>query len=471
MQSYSAQTMKFLKLIFTLSLFLSINGYGGEKPNFLFIAVDDLRPELGVYGKKYIQTPHIDQLSNRGVVFTRAYCQVAVCGASRASLMTGLRPTPKRFLNYLTYAEKDAPNAITLPQELKSRGYHTISNGKIFHHKNDTARRSWSEPSWRPSTGGAKFLDPLSKTMIGGKKNRGPVLEFPDVPDNAYPDGQIADKTIQDLEQLKERDQPFFLACGFLKPHLPFYAPKKYWDLYEADEIDLADNQYTPLHAPKSLRGSTEIDSYHNRGMVRNSADWHRSCRHGYYACVSYIDAQIGRIMESLERLGLDDNTYVILWGDHGFHLGEHNFWGKHNVMHFSTHSPLIVSGPNIKHGSKCKELVEFVDIYPTILELSGDPSDNNNLQGTSFKILLNQPNTPWKPAVFSKFGPAVSLITKDYNYAEFSNGDRMLFQLDPLYQENENLVNNPDYAKVRDKLSTLLQKGWRNALPNLNSP
>ena len=202
--------MKTLLSILSLTLLATI----GAEPqtNVLFLAVDDLRPELGCYGKKEILSPHIDELAAQGTLFTRAYCQVAVCGASRASLMTGLRPTWKRFLSYNTFAEKDAPGAMTVAEELKGAGYHCISNGKIFHHKNDTADRSWSEAPWKPEMGGAAFLDPKSKSMIGGRKKRGPVLESPEVADNAYPDGQIADKTIADLKRMKKSRQPFFFG-------------------------------------------------------------------------------------------------------------------------------------------------------------------------------------------------------------------------------------------------------------------
>ena len=209
------------------------------KPNVLFIAIDDLRPELGCFGGKEVRSPHIDKLAAGGMIFTRAYCQVPVCGASRASLMTGLRPTKKRFLNFDTYAERDAPGAMTLPEEFKRNGYHCLSNGKVFHHKDDTAKRSWSEDPWKPSLGGASFLDPKSKSMIGGRKKRGPVWEAPKVGDNAYPDGQIADNTIADLKRMKKSGKPFFIACGFKKPHLPFYAPKKYWDLYDLSLIHI----------------------------------------------------------------------------------------------------------------------------------------------------------------------------------------------------------------------------------------
>ncbi|HAW98766.1 MAG TPA: iduronate-2-sulfatase [Opitutae bacterium] len=438
----------------------------GAKPNILFIAVDDLRPELGCYGGKQVQSPHIDKLAARGTTFHRAYCQVAVCGASRASLMTGLRPTWKRFLKYDTFAEKDAPDAMTLPGELRKNGYHCLSNGKIFHHKNDTATRSWSEDPWKPDMGGASFIDPKSKSMIGGRKKRGPVLEGPQVPDNAYPDGQIADKTIADLKRMKKQGKPFFIACGFIKPHLPFYAPKKYWDLYDPADLELADNRTLPRHAPSSLKGSGEVHNYHDRGMKYNSDEWHRACLHGYYACVSYVDAQVGRLMKTLDQLKLSKDTIVILWGDHGWHLGEHNFWGKHNVMHLSTRSPLIVSAPGFKPGQTCDRLVEFVDVYPTLMELAGLKTANDGLQGTSFKPLLEKPGLAWKKAAFSKYGPAVSLVTNRYNYAEFKNGEKMLFDLNSDPDENVNLSTSPKQKENLKRLGRILKDGWRGVLP-----
>lgn len=429
----------------------------GTKPNVLFIAVDDLRPELGCYGADHIKSPVIDSLAASGTVFTRAYCQVAVCGASRASLLTGLRPTPKRFLNYYTHAEKDAPGAMTLPEEFRKNGYHSISNGKIFHHTDDTGPRSWSEPAWKPSMNALATLAPESKTLVS-EKGRGPVFEAPDVHDSAYPDGQIADKTIHDLKRMKKDGNPFFIACGFMKPHLPFYAPKKYWDLYDRDSIVVADNQYRPKHAPRSLKGSGEFNNYHNRHIEVNSDDWHRSMRHGYYACVSYIDAQIGRVLETLEQLQLRENTIIVLWGDHGWHLGEHNFWGKHNVMHLSTRSPLIISAPGFNGTQQSNRLVEFVDIYPTLCDLAGITTVNQGLQGTSFKPLIKTPGRPWKKAVFSKFGPAVSVLTERYNYGEFKNGDRMLYDLEKDAAENVNIADEAEHQDLVKELSRLLR-------------
>ena len=455
-----------MKKLFVLTFSLWSLTSVWAKPNVLFIAIDGLRPELGCFGGKEVRSPHIDKLAAGGMIFTRAYCQVPVCGASRASLMTGLRPTKKRFLTFDTYAERDAPGAMTLPEEFKRNGYHCLSNGKVFHHKDDTAKRSWSEDPWKPSLGGASFLDPKSKSMIGGRKKRGPVWEAPEVADNAYPDGQIADKTIADLKRMKKSGKPFFLACGFQKPHLPFYAPKKYWDLYDRASLELADNRERPKDAPSALRGSGEIHNYHDRGMKYNSEEWHRACLHGYYACVSYVDAQIGKIMKTLDDLDLRKNTIVVLWGDHGWHLGEHNFWGKHNLMHLSTRSPLIVSAPAFKSGQTCDRLVEFVDLYPTLMNLSGLKSVNQGLEGTSFKPLLENPRLPWKKAVFSQFKSALGVVTDRYNYAEFDDGQKMLFDLRSDPDENVNLVASPKYKKPLNRLGNMLRDGWRSVLP-----
>lgn len=449
-----------LLVIAILAICPSLVSGAGPQPNVVFIAIDDLRPELGCYGHAQIKSPNIDKLAAQGTVFQRAYCQVAVCGASRASLLTGLRPTPKRFLTYKTYAEQDAPGAITLPEEFRNNGYWCISNGKVFHHADDTADRSWSEPAWKPTSNGLTTRHPESQAMTGGTKNRGPVFEAADVPDNAYPDGQIADKTIQDLKRMKAAGKPFFLACGFLNPHLPLYAPQKYWDMYDRDAIAVADNQYRPANAPQALRGSDEIHSYHNRNIPFNSDAWHRSCRHGYYACVSYVDAQVGAVLDALDDLGLRENTIVILWGDHGWHLGEHNFWGKHNLMHLSTRSPLIVSAPGFQASQNCKRLVEFVDIYPSLCELAGIAPANSTLQGTSFKPLLSQPEREWKAAAFSKYGSGTSVITDRYNYAEFANGQRMLYDLENDAAENVNLAELAEHQDLVNGLSKLLATG-----------
>jgi len=441
----------------------SLAGGANSKPNVLFIAVDDLRPTLGCFGYEGIKSPAIDSFAARGTLFKRAYCQVPTCGASRASLMTSLRSTSERFRSYDCLAETDAPGAVTLPEEFKKKGYHCISNGKVFHHSEDTAARSWSEKPWRPSVGGSSMLDPASEKMIS-KRKRGPVFESPDVPDNAYPDGKIADKTIEDLKRMKEQGKPFFLACGFVKPHLPFYAPKKYWDLYDPEKIELADNPYKPENAPKSLRSSGEIRTYHNRGIEYNSEEWHRSLRHGYYACVSYVDAQIARVLQTLDELGLRENTIVILWGDHGWHLGEHTFWGKHTLMTLSLNTPLIIAGPGVGEGQQTDRLVELVDIYPTLCELAGAPTANEGIEGTSFTPLLTHPTMPWEKESFSRFRNGEGVITERYNYVEYAmegktEGEYMLFDLKNDPGENINIAGNPENKGIIEKLSKRLEE------------
>lgn len=220
------------------------------KPNVLFIAVDDLRPELACYGKEHIQSPHIDQLAQTGTLFERSYCMVPTCGASRASLMTGLRPTPERFVSFDANAQKEAPGIDTLNSHFKNHGYHTISNGKVFHDIKDSIS-GWSENPWKPAGQAGGYQLPASRALMAENNPKlGPPFESADAPDGDYLDGQIADRALKDLQRLKDRDEPFFLAVGFLKPHLPFVAPKKYWDLYDRQSIELPANYHRPKEAP-----------------------------------------------------------------------------------------------------------------------------------------------------------------------------------------------------------------------------
>lgn len=219
----------------------------------------------------------------------------------------------------------DTPKAATLPETFKTNGYTTIANGKLFHTPADAAERSWSEALWSYGNN-MESHDPETTRRLSKTKQRGRIYESPDVPDKAYPDGRIAEKTIADLQRLKQSGQPFFLACGFLKPHMPFCAPKKYWDLYERGKIDIASNRQRPKNAPRELKGSSEFRSYHLADFDENSDEFHRMMRHGYLACTSYTDKLVGDVLAELDRLGLANNTIVVLWGDHGWHLGEHNF-------------------------------------------------------------------------------------------------------------------------------------------------
>jgi iduronate 2-sulfatase len=437
------------------------SGFSQQKPNILFIAIDDLRPELGCYGSTQAKTPHIDKLAASGMRFDRAYCQVPVCGASRASLMTGFLPTSKRFINHQTSADIDAPNAATLPQVLKEAGYTTLSNGKVFHHPEDTGKRSWSEPAWKADHQ-INGLDPETIRQLS-KTKRGRIFESPAVPDDAYADGKMALKTMEDLRRLKQGGKPFFLACGFIKPHMPFYAPKTYWDLYQREKIEIADNRQRPKDAPEKLKGSGEFRSYHLAGFDENSEDFHRMMRHGYLACTSYVDKLVGDVLAELDRLGLAENTIVVLWGDHGWHLGEHNFWGKHNTMHLSTRVPLIVKVPG-KTAGTTTSIVETSDIFPTLCALAGIGVPEA-VQGRAFTKLLDDPKAPFREAAYSRFVSAEAVITERFSYTSYDNGkSEMLYDLEKDPDENANIANKPEYAEAVAKMKRLLNERMTEA-------
>ncbi|MHC4566279.1 MAG: sulfatase, partial [Planctomycetota bacterium] len=368
---------------------------GVRKPNVLFIAIDDLRPELGCYGHGVVRSPNIDRLAREGMRFDRAYCQVAICSPSRASLMTGLRPDSSGVVDNVTYFRDTVPDVVTLPQHFHNHGYETAYIGKIYHGTMRDEEKSWSrkavyvKPGFRRDVGGYQLAEnqalverrreevkrKYGQVQLGGLAC-GPAVESADVPDDAYQDGRTAEGAIATLRQLNG-GKPFFLGVGFYKPHLPFVAPKKYWDLYDPADIDLADNPFVPKDAPSvGMHSSFELRVRH--GVPKSGAvpdEMARDLIHGYLACVSYVDAQIGRIIAELERLALRDNTIVMLWGDHGWHLGEHTLWGKATNFEIATRCPLIVSAPGIKMAGRSSDaLVELLDMYPTLCELAGLP-------------------------------------------------------------------------------------------------
>jgi len=425
------------------------------RPNILFIAVDDLRPELGCYGAPQAKTPHIDKLAASGMRFDRAYCQVPICMGSRASLMTGILPTAKRFIGDCR-ADVDMPDAATLPETFRKSGYTTLSNGKIFHNPEDTAQRSWSEPPWQAKS--KPSHDPETTRRLSKTKQRGRIFESPDVADDAYPDGKTALKTIEDLRRLKQTGKPFFLACGFVKPHMPFYAPKKYWDLYERDKIRIANNRQRPTNAPAPLKGSGEFRSYHLADFDEDSEEFHRMMRHGYLACTSYADKLIGDVLAELDKLGLADNTIVVLWGDHGWHLGEHNFWGKHNTMHLSLRMPLIIKVPG-KIPAVSKALVETSDIFPTLCALAAIKVPET-VQGREFTKLLSQPETVFRDCAYSRFGGGDAVVTENFSYTSYSKGGgQMLYDLRADPQENTNVANEARHAEDLAVMKQLLEQ------------
>ncbi|WP_083631287.1 sulfatase [Labilibacter marinus] len=426
------------------------------KPNVLFIAIDDLRPELGCYGIKQVKSPNIDQLASEGVVFNRAYCNVPVCGASRASLLTSILPTKTRFIDYRAKAEEDVPNAKTLPGIFKEAGYTCISNGKIFHYNKDVQDASWSQKPWMPKGGHSISFDSAS-TEVLAKSGNGRVYESPHVPDSVYPDYKIAHQTIRDLRRFKASGESFFMACGFFRPHMPFYAPKKYWDLYDRDAIELADNRFLPENAPKQLRGSGEFKSYTFGTYSPKTDDFHKMMRHGYYACVSYVDQLVGEVLAELENLGLAENTIVVIWGDHGWHLGEHEFWGKHNTLHNALQVPLIVKVPGRAKGQQTEALVESVDIYPTLCDLANVPTPNY-IMGESFKSILDNPNKAFREAAYARFKVADAIVKQDFTYSLFENGEEMLYNLKLDPKENQNVVANEEYKEVLKEMRKALE-------------
>jgi arylsulfatase A-like enzyme len=451
-----------------------------DKPNVLFVAVDDLRPQLACYGHPFMKTPHIDELAARGQLFERAYCMVPTCGASRAALMTGIRPARNRFVNYLTWAERDAPGTTTLNTHFKQHGYMTLSNGKVFHHPTDNAQ-GWSEPAWRPSSpyGGyqlAKNRELLQQLRQQKKRPSRPwPYEAADAADAEYPDAMIATKAIKDLQRLKQQDKPWFLAVGFLKPHLPFVCPQKYWDLYDESVVRIPDNYYVPKNAPpEAVHTFGELRAYTGvpgRGPV--SDEMALKLIHGYYACVSFTDAQVGRVVNELDRLEMAENTIIVLWGDHGWQLGEHAAWCKHSCYETSLHAPLIVVAPmerDLQPGSRCAALTEYIDIYPSLCDLAGLPKPEH-LEGRSFVPLLRDPKLPWKTTAIGRFVRGDSVRTDRYRYSEYTkdNGQltgRMLYDHREDPGENVNISEAHENAAVVGTLAEQLHTGMGKPSP-----
>lgn len=509
-------------LLFSLALMADVS-WGSQppteqkRPNVLFIAVDDLRPELGCYGCKSILTPNIDRLAGSGVTFTRAYCQQAVCNPSRASLMTGLRPDSLRVWDLYTDFRETTPEAVTIPQHFMRSGYHAVAIGKIFHNTIPDPP-SWSEEKLHidgyPFDPDAVYLTDENLAWLENRKAeliaegtherridrygqwylKAKATESADCPDNAYYDGAQTDVAIKKLSELEKRDEPFFLAVGYYRPHLPFNAPKKYWDLYERDAIPLAKNPSRPRGAPlmatntmrELIAGYCDFRDAPRPDQGSLTEQQARLLKHGYYASVSYVDAQIGRLLDELQRLGLWDNTIVVLWGDHGWKLGEHNSWCKMTNYEIDARVPLVIRSPRAnENGHQCDRLVEFVDVYPSLCEAAGLPIPDG-LEGRSFAPLLENRNLPWKSAAFTQFlregkwvapdGIAYmgwSIRTDRYRYVRWFNRETGEPVADELYDhqadplETVNMATTPKLESVVRKLRQQLDSGWKAALPS----
>lgn len=399
-------------------------------PNILFISIDDLRPELGCYGSPIAITPHMDAFAAEGLLFERAYCQQAICGPSRASILTGTRPSTNGiYHNYVKFRDLN-PDIVTLPQHFKNNNYQTVYTGKIFHHGDLDDELSWSrEPAvdseyMQTIPRYQKFAiednrkatrDTLQR-MLGkyGEVARlglamGPSYEAGAVEDHFYIDGYNTELAIETMKEMVQSDkEPFFLGLGFNKPHLSWIAPQQYWDLYDRDSIPLASFSHAPeggaslgIHASFELRTRSDIPKL---GPINEELS--RTLMHAYLACVSYVDAQIGKMMKALDEAGLRENTVIVIWSDHGFHLGDMGIWGKASNYEIATRVPLMIMTPDMPEavrGSKTNALVELVDLYPTLSEIAG-LNTPDHLEGTSFVPLLSKPNRQWKSAAFSQF-------------------------------------------------------------------
>jgi arylsulfatase A-like enzyme len=379
--------------------------------------------------------------------------------------MTGLRPARNRFLTYFTWADKDAPGIPTLPQYFRESGYYTISNGKVFHNDMD-AKQGWDE-IWHPVSNSGSWRDyAIHENVIMDTTGsfRGPPFERTDVHDTAYKDGKTAEKVIRDLRRLKEMDEPFFLAAGFLKPHLPFNAPERYWRLYDG-KVALPSNNHPPENAPKqALHNFGELRAYQGippEGPVTD--EMALELIHGYYACVSYTDAQIGRILDELKSLGMDKNTLVILWGDHGWNLREHGLWCKHCNFETSLHTPLILKVPGSKQVASSSQIVEYVDIYPTLCDLAGLELPSH-LEGRSFRELLYDPQATTDGVAVCQWYEGITTIKGSYFYTEWvtdsdSGYARMLYDhtIDP--GENFNISEKEESAEVVSQMSAEMRR------------
>lgn len=422
--------MKYLlRIVLCIATFTLLAG-AAEKPHILFIAIDDLRPELGCYGSPIAKTPVMDALAADGLLFNRAYCQQSICSPSRASLMTGARPDTIGVVENTAYFRDLNPDIVTLPQQFVANGYESVYCGKIYHSQMTDKDHSWSrEPAkkmmparytwlkggyatpenqaiWESEK--ERLLAKYGKDGVGGLIH-GPAYEKADVADNVYSDGYNTELAIATLKQhLESSEKPLFLALGFKKPHLDFSAPSRYWDLYDPADIPLATQADAPKNgAAMGIHASFELRTRY--GIPKSGPIGPKLARtliHGYLACTSYVDAQIGKMLAALDEAGIRDNTMIVVWGDHGWHLGDMGVWGKATNYEIAARVPLIAWSPDMpdeKRGSKTDALVELVDLYPTLCELANIPQPAH-LEGQSFAPLLQDPTRPWKAAAFSQF-------------------------------------------------------------------
>ncbi len=457
-----------------------------DKPmNVLFITIDDLRPTLGCYNAPLIKSPNIDAIASEGIIFERAYCQAAICAPSRPSFLSGLRPDSTGVYGFIKTFREKAPNVVTLPELFKNNGYLSTYYGKVFHSEKPDPQ-SWSRegnitepPAWRGYVLEESKRDDSIQIATPGPPQYGPAFEMADAPDSAYPDSWIADSAILVLEEVAETGQPFFLAVGFIKPHLPFVAPKKYWDLYDPAEIHIPEYRVmpegSPLYSIDRPGGiTTRYSGFEDPKHV--SEKMTLKLNHGFLASISFVDAQFGRVIDRLKELGLYENTLIVVLGDHGQKVGEYGAFMKGSNFEIDTRAPLIMNCPGKRDKAKrTNALVEMVDIYPSICELT-DIEKPAHLQGTSLNALWETPNMKWEDYAFSqrKDGGYLgnAMRTDRYRFVLwtlFEDRDSIVaielydHETDPL--ETLNIAPNPENKELVDKLLTEYYPAWERSL------
>jgi iduronate 2-sulfatase len=443
----------------------------------LFIVADDLNTALGCYGHPMVKTPNLDRLARRGVLFERAYVQYSLCQPSRASFLSGLRPETTRVWTLETPTRRFIGDAVMLPELFRKNGFFTAHAGKVFH----TGDICEDPRSWDEEVRESGKTPPLEEILQAGKAHgpKGHSFEWDmlKTEDADLPDGKVARKTVAWMEKLAQEKKPFFLAAGFRRPHAPYAAPKKYFDLYPRDKIPL------PRTSPEDFRRVLPAAVNHDPPDQPLSDTEVREYLRAYYASTTFVDAQLGVLLDAMDRLRLWDNTVVVFFGDNGYHLGEHGgLWHKNSLFEESARIPLIVAAPGREaNGKRSPRLVELVDLYPTLAELCGANAPAN-LEGTSFVPLLDDPKRRWKRGAFTMQGRGKerteaakdiqflgkSVRTERWRYTEWDEGKQGVELYDERNdpREAKNLADDPNHAKTRAELQQLLRNGWRAALP-----
>jgi len=458
-------------------------------PNILFIAVDDLRPELGSYGNAIVQSPNIDRLASEGFKFENHFVAVPTCGPSRHCLLTGKAPTTREEIKNSVSAntlsgkvESEMPE--TFLHHLRRNGYYTVGVGKISHHPDGHVYGYMESPEDRPlelphswdemllndakwGSGHNSFFGYADGSNRNTLNKEVKPYENADVADTAYVDGLTARLAIEKLKELRTKKDPFCLAVGFFKPHLPFTAPKKYWDLYNRNDIPVSPAKDIPLNINlKSLQASGEFNQYklgEEKSSLSQSVsdDYARKLIHAYYACISYVDAQIGMLLQELEESGLAENTIIVLWSDHGWHLGDHRVWGKHTLFERALHSPLIIKTPNDAPARAIQEVVSSLDIYPTLMDLCNIKMPYKSDGQSMVSLLENDTVASWDNEAFSYFRNGITLRTSDYRLTKYYREERPVIELYDHTQDRNERENIADLLPaIRDSLMSRLELG-----------